>query len=315
MSIILSIVIPNYNGVEFLQSCLHSVFAQITDNCEVVLVDDGSTDGSADFVRLEFSNALASGNLKLVCTENSGPGAARNTGANASNGSYISFLDSDDFILPGYISRILAILEEKAPDIVQFNVLRTSDDKLTGQHIVSCHRSAEGLYDMDEVRADTFGVGKWFPCSRIFARNIILENPFPAERVFYEDLLTLPFIFLQSFKIYLLQDPLIAYRDNPEGTTRNHKPEHAHTMLGLFERVSVLPPSLARDIMLVQVARSIVFFTLELRLRNVPLRDLRRQIRALKNKPVLAFHLDKVDRFFLRFPLLYTAIDWARKWF
>ena len=315
MSKILSIIIPNYNGVEFLHSCLLSVFAQITKDCEVVLVDDGSTDQSVDLIRRAFSDALASGQLKLICTENSGPGAARNTGVFASKGSYIAFLDSDDFILPGFIARILAILEERAPDIVQFSVLRVLDDRLTGQNIVLSHRTAEGLYDMDEVRADIFGVGKWFPFSRVFSRDIILKNPFPAERVFYEDLLTLPFIFFQSFNIYLLRDPLIAYRDNPKGTTRNHKPDHARAMLEHFQRVSALPPSVARDIMLVQVARSIVFFTLELKLPDMPLRDLRSQIRALENKQVLASHLDRVDRFFLRFPLLYTAIDWARKRF
>ena len=233
----------------------------------------------------------------------------------ASCGTYIAFVDSDDFILPGFIKRILAILQEKAPDIVQFNVLRVLDDKLTGQNIIPCHRMAEGLYYMDEVRADIFGVGKWFPVSRVFSRNIILKNPFPSERVFYEDLLTLPFIFFQSFRIYLLPDPLIAYRDNPKGITHNHKPEHARTMLDHFYRVSGLPHSVARDIMLVQIARSIVFFTLELKLRDIPLRDLRSQIRALENKQILGSHLDWVDRFFLRYPLFYTAIDWGRKRF
>ncbi|MDB4240818.1 glycosyltransferase [Yoonia sp.] len=313
MSIILSIIIPNYNGVEFLRTCLQSVFAEITDVCEVVVVDDGSTDESVDVIQQTFSNALASGKLKLISIENSGPGEARNVGVKASCGTYIAFLDSDDFILPGFFERILAILEENAPDIMQFSVLRVLDDRLTGQNIVPCHRTAEGLYDMDEVRADIFGVGKWFPFSRVFSRDIILKNPFPSERVFYEDLLTLPFIFFQSFNIYLLPDHLIAYRDNPKGTTRNHKPDHARTMLDHFQRVSALPPSVARDIMLVQVARSIVFFTLELKLREMPLRDLRSQIRALENKQVLASHLDGIDRFFLRFPLLYTAIDWARK--
>ena len=315
MSKILSIVIPNYNGVEFLHSCLQSVFAQVRDDCEIVLVDDGSTDESVDVIHNAFPNALAIGQLKLISIENSGPGEARNVGVKASCGTYIAFLDSDDFILSGFIERILAILQEKAPDIVQFSVLRVLDDKLTGQNIVPCHRTTEGLYDMDEVRSDIFGVGKWFPSSRIFSRDIILRNPFPSERVFYEDLLTLPFIFLQNFKIYLLQVPLIAYRDNPNGTTRNHKPDHARAMLDHFQRVSALHPSVSRDLMRVQVARSIVFFTLELKLPDMHLRDLRSQICALENKQVLASHLDRVDRFFLRFPLLYTAIDWARKRF
>src|SRR5690554_1650398 len=108
MSITLSVVIPNYNGAAFLPACLRSVFSQITSNCEVVLVDDGSSDHSVDLVRQNFADELRSGQFTLICTENAGPGAARNVGVQAARGSYVAFLDSDDFILPGYIARILA---------------------------------------------------------------------------------------------------------------------------------------------------------------------------------------------------------------
>lgn len=313
MSISLSIVIPNYNGAAFLAACLRSVFNQITPQCEVVLVDDGSNDHSVELIRRDFAEALERGQLTLICTENAGPGAARNTGVQAARGAYIAFLDSDDFILPGYIARCLSVLRASAPDIMQFNLLRVLDDDLSGHHVVACHTSPDGFFEMDTVRAEIFGIGKWFPWSRIFVREIMLANPFPSERVFYEDLLTLPMIFFHDFKIYLLSTPLYAYRDNPQGTTRNHKPHHALTMLAHFERVSALPPSLSRDLMRVLVARSITFLALELNMDEIDLRALRRQIRGLENKAELAAHLGCADRFFLYFPLLYTATDWGRK--
>jgi len=315
MSITLSVVIPNYNGAAFLPACLRSVFSQITSNCEVVLVDDGSSDHSVDLVRQNFADELRSGQFTLICTENAGPGAARNVGVQAARGSYVAFLDSDDFILPGYIARILAVLSDSAPDIVQFNLLRVLDDDLRGEQLIVCHMSPDGLYKMDAVRDEIFGLGKWFPPSRVFAREIILANPFPAERVFYEDLQLLPFIFFQDLTVVLIADPLIAYRDNPHGTTRNHKPEHAKTMLSFFTRLSALPPSVPRDLIRVQVARSIVFLALELKLREIDLCGLRRQIRGLENKPILAAHLGRADRFFLQLPSIYTAIDWGRKQF
>jgi glycosyltransferase involved in cell wall biosynthesis len=251
----------------------------------------------------------------LICTENAGPGAARNTGVRAARGAYIAFVDSDDFILPGYIERCLAVLHESAPDILQFNLLRVLDDDLNGAHAVACHTSPDALYEMGTVRAELFGIGKWFPCTRIFAREIMLKNPFPSERVFYEDLLTLPMIFLHDFKIYLLSTPLYAYRDNPHGTTRNHRAAHAHTMLAHFDRVSALPPSLPRDLMRVKVARSIVFLALELKLDDIDLSDLRSKIRGIETKRSLAAYLDRMDVFFLYFPLFYTCIDWGRKCF
>lgn len=315
MSITLSVVIPNYNGSAFLLASLRSVFSQITSNCEVVLVDDGSSDHSVDLVRQNFADELEGGQFILICTENGGIGAARNIGVQAARGSYIAFLDSDDFILPGYIARILSVLSDSVPDIVQFNLLRVLDDDLRGQQLIVCHTSPDGRYEMDAVRDEIFGLGKWFAPSRIFAREIILANPFPAERVFYEDLQLLPFVFLQDLAIFLISDPLIAYRDNPRGATRNHKPEHAQTMLALFSRLSSLPRSVPRDLLRVQVARSIVFFVLELKLRKINLWGLLHQVRTVENKPSLATYLGRADRFFLRFPLIYTFIDWGRKKF
>jgi len=313
MTTTLSIVIPNYNGAAFLPTCLRSVFDQITPDCEVVLVDDGSTDHSVELVERDFSDVLSQGQLTLICTKNNGLGAARNTGVEAARGAYIAFLDSDDFILASYIADVLSILNARRPDIIQFNALRVLDDNLTGQYHIPCHRLPDGLYDIKDVRDDIYGVGKWFAWTRVFARQIILENPFPSERVFYEDLLTLSYIFFRDYKIYLHSQSLVAYRDNPDGITRNHKPEHARTMLGHFQRISAEPPSLARDLMRVKVARSIVFMTLELKLHEIDLRDLCRQIRMLDNKPALIAHLERVDQLFLRFPLLYTFLDRGRK--
>lgn len=315
MSITISFVIPNYNGAAYLIVCLRSVFSQITSDCEVLLVDDGSTDSSVDLVRRNFADKLKSKQLILICTENSGPGVARNTGVKASSGAYIAFLDSDDFILPGYIARILTVLRCSAPDIVQFNLLRVLDNDLSGQYLISCHRSPDGFYEMNAVREEIFGVGKWFPHTRIFRRQIILANPFPNERVFYEDLQLMPFIFLQELTIFLIAEPLIAYRDNPQSTTANHKSEHAQTMFSLFERLSELPPSVSRDLARVQVARSIVFLALELKLRDINLWGLLRQVRTFEKKSSLATHLGQADRFFLRFPSIYTVLDWGRKQF
>ncbi|MEO1903430.1 MAG: glycosyltransferase family 2 protein [Alcanivorax sp.] len=313
LNIKLSIIIPNYNGVKFLYSCLCSVLAQAENDCEVILVDDGSTDASVELVQREFSDEIARRQLKVICIENSGPGEARNIGVRASSGEYISFLDSDDFIFSGYIDLIFKVLDECGPDIIQFNARRVAEDGLTNKKLLRCHRSPEGLYSLFDVRDDIFGVGRWFPGTRVFRADIAEGHPFPSARSFYEDLTTIPYVYLTDFSIYLCDKPLYAYRDNAAGTTRNHKPDHARTMLTHFERFSALPPSLPRDLMRVKVARSIMFLALELNMDEIDLGALRRQIRRLENKAALAAHLDPIDRFFLRFPLLYSAVDWGRK--
>jgi glycosyltransferase involved in cell wall biosynthesis len=98
-----SVVIPNYNYAKTLRACLDSVFAQTLRPLEVILVDDASTDDSADI-------ALATGATVLRQDRNRGVSAARNTGAAAASGDILFFLDSDVALAPDAISAAVAVL-------------------------------------------------------------------------------------------------------------------------------------------------------------------------------------------------------------
>jgi glycosyltransferase involved in cell wall biosynthesis len=97
------VVIPVFNAERFLADAIASVLAQTLPAAEVIVVDDGSTDGSA---------AVAEGfaEVRLIRTENRGPSAARNTGVRESSGELITFLDSDDVMKPDRLERQLAAL-------------------------------------------------------------------------------------------------------------------------------------------------------------------------------------------------------------
>ncbi len=87
-----SLIVAVYNGEEYLRDALESAFAQDFDPYEVVLVDDGSTDGTAEIAR--------SFPVNYVHQKNQGPSAARNTGMGIARGAYIAFLDGDDTVPP-----------------------------------------------------------------------------------------------------------------------------------------------------------------------------------------------------------------------
>src|SRR5271165_5388668 len=89
-----SVVIPTFNRVALLNSTLESVFAQRATDYEIIVVDDGSTDGTMDYVQ-----SLAQ-QVKVFRQPNKGPGAARNLGACHASGAYLAFLDSDDLWFP-----------------------------------------------------------------------------------------------------------------------------------------------------------------------------------------------------------------------
>lgn len=89
-----SVIIPTYNRLEFLKQALSSVWAQSHSDYEIIVVDDGSTDGTSDYL------ALLGDRVKALCQANKGPAAARNFGVKHAIGDYVAFLDSDDIWLP-----------------------------------------------------------------------------------------------------------------------------------------------------------------------------------------------------------------------
>lgn len=92
-----SVVIPFYNGIEYLEACVRSVQAQTLREIEILLVDDGSADGSGE---LADKLAREDARIRVIHQKNQGPSATRNAGVDASCGDYIGFVDADDLIEP-----------------------------------------------------------------------------------------------------------------------------------------------------------------------------------------------------------------------
>jgi glycosyltransferase involved in cell wall biosynthesis len=108
-----SVVVPTYNRLNFLTKAIESIRDQTYDGYEIIVVDDGSTDGTPDYL------ATAGNDVKWLRQENKGPAAARNLGAAKASGSYIAFLDSDDVWLPWVLATVHeVILQHKEPSLI-----------------------------------------------------------------------------------------------------------------------------------------------------------------------------------------------------
>lgn len=118
---LVSIIIPVYNVEKYLEVCLDSVVGQTYRNLEIILVNDGSMDGSPDICR---AYALRDRRITVIDEENKGLSGARNAGLEMAHGLYTLFLDSDDWIEPELVSRSVRVMEEKHADLVAFS-LRT----------------------------------------------------------------------------------------------------------------------------------------------------------------------------------------------
>jgi glycosyltransferase involved in cell wall biosynthesis len=102
-----SVIIPAYNQADYLPKAIHSVLDQTCTDFEILVVDDGSTDATAD-----VANALTDERVRYIYQENRGLSAARNTGIKHSSGKYLTYLDSDDQFLPEKLEVLVNVLEE-----------------------------------------------------------------------------------------------------------------------------------------------------------------------------------------------------------
>lgn len=101
-----SVVIPTYNRHGMVEEAIESVLAQTLDDVEIVVVDDGSTDGTGDVLKARFDERI-----RYFYQENQGRSVARNRGARASTGEYVVFLDSDDLLMPHGLQTMAAFLD------------------------------------------------------------------------------------------------------------------------------------------------------------------------------------------------------------
>ena len=115
----LSIIIPMYNASQHIERCINSIYHQglNVNEFEVIVINDGSTDNSLEIVKDYFTSYK---NIRFFSQKNSGQGAARNLGIKHATGEYILFLDSDDFLLPQSINKILAIVKHVSCDVINF---------------------------------------------------------------------------------------------------------------------------------------------------------------------------------------------------
>lgn len=169
MNIKLSIIIPAYNAEQVIERCLDSI--PITDDVEVIVINDGSTDRTADIIKKYDDNFKI-----IINSDNKGVSFARNTGIKEAHGEYITFLDSDDEILPGGMWPMLEAIK-RDENIVQFNHLRNGSS-------ITRFNARTGSWDLNNLPP------KWvLVWNKIYKRSFIIDNDiwFPEGQQFEED--------------------------------------------------------------------------------------------------------------------------------
>ena len=123
-----TIIIPVFNAADYLERCVSSLIQDTSVNYEIILVDDGSTDGS-QIICDQFASQFTF--ITVYHCENSGVSAARNFGIDHSSGEYIVFIDSDDWVSENFIEFLYSHLSDKNVDILQYGYQEIEDGNFT----------------------------------------------------------------------------------------------------------------------------------------------------------------------------------------
>lgn len=195
-----SIIIPVYNVADYLRTCVNSVLENDCSDCEIILVDDGATDGICPALCDEIA-ACHPDLIRVIHQENKGLGGARNTAIEQAKGDYLFFLDSDDTVSSDCLAVLRETIARCAPDIVTFyldmipengdgSVSAVQKHNLPLDRVVSVREFPEMLLDSPST------------CSRLWKRKLFADSGirFP-ERLWYEDLYTTGKLLLQAEQV------------------------------------------------------------------------------------------------------------------
>lgn len=245
----LSIIIPLYNKEEYIERCLKSLLNQdiVSNQYEIIIVDDGSTDTSA-----EIAQNYADNHFNIYCfrQKNRGVSAARNKGFEVSNGDYVYFLDADDYLASNVLNSVIALCEDNNLEILEFNSkeikandLEEIESKISEDLIVL---SIDGLAYISEYG---FRTQAW---RFVVKRDLLIDNDIKfIEGVMYEDILFTASLFLKANKMAKLNLDVHRYVLVPNSINSNknwnHQRDMSNSIIVIVEKFQDLIGSLDRS--------------------------------------------------------------------
>lgn len=229
---VLSVIVPVYNVEDYLAECLESILHQSLNDMEILVVDDGSTDSSADIIR---DYASKDNRIKSFFKENGGLSDARNYGLDRASGKNITFIDSDDVLLSNDIyTQIVAYLEENNEiDAVQYDVAYkwNSPYEFRKKHSVEKYISKEKIltgYLNEQIHVSC--------CDKVFRADVFKNIRFPKGEI-SEDIAIIPDIATKVRGLYVSDIYGYGYRYR-EGSisTSAPKPQKIYSVLRSYHK-------------------------------------------------------------------------------
>lgn len=218
----ISIIVPVYNVEDYLVQCIESIINQDYENLEIFLVDDGSTDRSS--IICEEYKQLDK-RIIVIHKENGGLSSARNIALDNITGSYVTFVDSDDYVESTYVSSLYKILNDNNAQISVCGEKRFYyNEKKSKCFIPSPYKKIKGEKILSPVEGlstymlqDLFDASAW---GKLYSSNLFTYVRYPEGKN-YEDIGTTFKLFCNSTKISCISSPLYCYLQRENSILHN----------------------------------------------------------------------------------------------
>jgi len=228
-----SVIIPVYNAEKYLSICVGSVLAQTLQDIEIILVDDGSTDGSSI---LCDELAMKDFRIRVIHKNNEGLGMARNSGLEIAKGEYVTFVDSDDYIATNLLEAACKRAVSEDADEVRYGFIRVNNDCIVGDYpyvpLLTDSVPAVSLYE--KLNPILRNMGALFmpcyelpmstgsACTALYKRDVINKHnlKFCSEREYLSEDYLFNIEFAKACKkVIFTEDKLYFYRKNSNSIT------------------------------------------------------------------------------------------------
>ena len=213
---LLTVVVPVYNVREYLERCFSSVTGQDYRNMEIILVDDGSTDGSG-----QLCDELAGrdNRVRVIHKENGGLGSARNAGMDNAKGEILSFIDSDDWIEPGMYTTMVGLMRKDRSQIAACGIQRVTErgeisyynDDLDERAVYSTEEALRELPRNERLSNSM--------CNKLFRRET-MDGLRINEQIAYEDNPYTPRCIARAERVSYTAEPFYCYFERAGSISR-----------------------------------------------------------------------------------------------
>ena len=229
----ISVIVPVYNVEAYLERCVESILHQTYTNFELILINDGSTDSSG-----QICDHLASQyeNIKVHHIENAGVSNARNMGIQLATGSWVTFIDSDDFVTQDYLATLASAVEGENIGFVIAPLHHIKNGIVTD---LPPHSGKTELWSTEETMKELLMTTRtsFFPVAKLFKRDLLADEKFNTHYHLAEDALFLTELLLKTRCSSVFIDKPVYYYDHREGSATTSVNQHVFDTIEVYKHI------------------------------------------------------------------------------